>query len=148
MIGPELGRRDLPEFAVEASVVEPVDVFGSGELDVDHRLPAAPGSHHRVADALGLEQRVERLGHRVVVRIALGPDARDGLSLGQPLGVANRSILNSAVAVVGEAGDVLASPVTEPQTHVEGVEGEVGAQAGETCQPTTMRLKTSKMNAT
>jgi hypothetical protein len=39
-------------------VVEPVDVLGDGDLDVADGLPTAVGAHDRVADALGLEQRV------------------------------------------------------------------------------------------
>ena len=57
MVGLVLGGRDEPDLAVKASVVVPVDVFGDGDLDVGHRLPAALGAHDGVADALGLEQR-------------------------------------------------------------------------------------------
>jgi len=67
--------RDLslkPDLAVKAPVVEPVDVLGDGDLDVGHVLPAALGTHDGVADALGLEQRFQRLGHRVqLVQIGL-----------------------------------------------------------------------------
>ena len=55
------GGWDEPDLAVEATVIEPVDVFRDGDLDVADRRPAALGSHDGVADALGLEQRVERL---------------------------------------------------------------------------------------
>jgi hypothetical protein len=102
--------------------------FGDGDLDIDDRLPAALRPHDRVADALGLEQGVECLGHGVVVRVALGPDRGDGLGLA--LGVANRSILHAAVAVMDQPGDFLASALTGPQPHVEGIEREVGAQTG------------------
>src|SRR5512139_3051720 len=98
--GLELGRRNEPDLAVKSSVVEPVDVLGDGDLDIAHVLPAALGTHGRVADALGLEQRVESLGHRVVIGITARSDRRDGLGFSEPLGVANRSILNSAVAVM------------------------------------------------
>jgi hypothetical protein len=93
VVGLELGGRDEPDLAVDASVVEPVDVLGDGDFDVCDGLPAAVGSHDRVADALGLEQRVERLGHRIVVAVALGPDRGDGLGFGEPLSVTDRSIL-------------------------------------------------------
>src|SRR4051812_42847832 len=38
--------------------------------------------------------------------------------------------LDSAVAVMGQAGDVVASALLCPQAHVEGVKGQIGAQAG------------------
>ena len=107
MVGLELGWRDEPDLAVKPSVVEPVDVFGDGDLNVDDGLPAALRARDRVADVLGLEQRVECLSHGVVVAVALRPDGCDGLGLGEPLGMANRSILDSSVAVVDQAGDVL-----------------------------------------
>ena len=83
-----------------------------------------------VADQLGLEQRVERLGQGVVVGVAGGADGGDGAGLGEPLGVADGEVLNSPVGVMHQAGDVLAGPLPGPQPHVEGVQGQVGAQAG------------------
>jgi hypothetical protein len=56
------GRGDVPEFAVEASAVEPVDVLGDGDLDV---VDAGPRS--LVPDQFGLEEAVERLGQGVGV---------------------------------------------------------------------------------
>jgi hypothetical protein len=67
VVGLELGRWDEPDLAVQASVVEPVDVLGDGDFDVTDVLPAALGAHRRVADAFSLEQGVERLSHRVVM---------------------------------------------------------------------------------
>jgi len=55
-----LGRWDQPDLAVQASVVEPVDVLRDGDLEVVDVLPWP-----LVADELGLEQRVERLGQGV-----------------------------------------------------------------------------------
>lgn len=57
-----LGRWDVAELAVEPSLVEPVDVLGDGDLEV---VDACPGA--LVADQLGLEQTVERLGEGVIV---------------------------------------------------------------------------------
>jgi hypothetical protein len=57
-----LGRWDQADLAVQPSVVEPVDVLGGGDLQVVDALPGA-----LVADQLGLEQRVERLGQSVVI---------------------------------------------------------------------------------
>ncbi|GGM24263.1 hypothetical protein GCM10010129_80870 [Streptomyces fumigatiscleroticus] len=55
----------MAELALEAALVEPVDALGDRDLDV---VDAGPRS--LVADELGLEQAVERLGQGVVVRVA------------------------------------------------------------------------------
>jgi hypothetical protein len=55
---------DEPELAVQAPVVVPVDVLGHGDLEVFDTPPRAFVPHE-----FGLEQRVERLGHRVVVGV-------------------------------------------------------------------------------
>lgn len=60
----ELDRRDHPDLAVESTMIEPVDVLGRRELELVDALPGPA-----VADQLGLEQRVERLGQRIVIRI-------------------------------------------------------------------------------
>jgi hypothetical protein len=65
-LGLVLDRWDEVDLAVEASEVEPIDVLGDGDLDV---VDVLPGS--MVADELGLEQGVERLGQRVVVGVTL-----------------------------------------------------------------------------
>ena len=83
-----LGRWDQSDLAVQAPVVEPVDVFGDGDLQVVDVLPRA-----LVADQLGLEQGVERLGQSVVVRVPGRPDGGDGAGLGQSLGVAHGQVL-------------------------------------------------------
>lgn len=58
---------NVSDLAVESSVVEPVDVFGDRSREVVDAFPWPA-----VADRLGLEERVERFGHRVVVAVALG----------------------------------------------------------------------------
>ncbi len=90
VLGLELHRRDGADLAVQASVVEPVDVLGDRDLEVVDVLPRA-----LVADQLSLEQRVERLGEGVVVAVAGRPDGGDGTSVGEPLGVAQREILQA-----------------------------------------------------
>src|SRR5690606_6553552 len=92
------GWRDVPELAVQSSVVVPVDVFGDGDLDITHVLPATFRAHDRVADALGFEQRVQGFGHRVVVGISLAANRCHGFGFGESFGVADGSILHSAVA--------------------------------------------------
>ena len=37
-------------------------------------------------------------------------------------------MLHAAISVVGQSGDALAGPLAGPQPHVEGIEGQVGAQ--------------------
>jgi len=104
-------------------VVEPVDVLSNGDFQVVDVLPWA-----LVADQLGLEQRVEGLGQSVVVGVAGRADGGHGAGLGQPLGVANREVLHSLVAVVGQARDVAALALAGPDPHLQGVQGQVGAQ--------------------
>ena len=64
-----LGGRKESDLAVQASVVEPVDVLSDGDLEV---VDALPGS--AIADQFGLEQRVERLGQRVEAPMSSGLD--------------------------------------------------------------------------
>ena len=90
-----LDRWDQADFAVQPSVVEPVHVLGDGDLQVVDAFPRS-----LVADQLGLEQRVERLGQRVVVGVAAGADRGDRAGLGQALGVANGDVLNAATSAL------------------------------------------------
>ena len=143
----ELGRRDVPDLAVQSPLVEPVDVLGDGDLDIADRRPAALRPHRWVPDALALEQRVERLGHRVVIRIAFTSNGSDGIGFGEALGVADGAILDSSVAVVDEPGRVLPVSAALPQPHIERVECEFCAQARGHRQPTTSLLNTSITNA-
>ena len=71
----ELGGWHQADLAVQAAVVEPVDVLGDGDLEAVDVLPRA-----LVADELGLEQRVEGLGEGVVVGVAAGADRGDRAS--------------------------------------------------------------------
>jgi len=73
-----LDRRDHPQLAVQAVGVVPVDVARDGPFDVVEAAPrTVTAGLVRVADALGFEQRVECLGHRVVVGVAGGADRGD-----------------------------------------------------------------------
>ena len=62
VVGLVFGGRDVSEFAVDSSPVEPVDVLGDGDLDV-----VDAGPRPLVADQFGLEQTVECLGKGVVI---------------------------------------------------------------------------------
>src|SRR3954452_19700783 len=83
-----LGRWDQADLAVQASMVEPVDVLRGRDLKVVGTRPRA-----LVADQLGLEQRVERLGQSFVVRVAGGADGGDRARVSQALGVPHGDVL-------------------------------------------------------
>ena len=56
---------------VRAAVVEPVDPFGGGDLEVVETFPRPAGF-----DQLGLVEAVDRLGERVVVATSRRPRSR------------------------------------------------------------------------
>ncbi len=64
--GFELGGWEVAAVLVEAAVVEPVDPFGGGDLDVVDGLPRLSG-----LDQLGLVEAVDGLGQRVEAPIAV-----------------------------------------------------------------------------
>ena len=78
------------DLAVEPAVVEPVDVFEGGELDVGQSLPGPA----RV-DQLPLGEAVEALHECIVVGIALRDDRRHDRVVGQSLGAAQRGVVTS-----------------------------------------------------
>ena len=92
--GFELGWRDVAELAVEAAFVVPVNPFGGRELDIIDTDPGAA-----VPDEFGFVERVQRLGHGIVIRIAFGTHRRDRVTLGEAFGIANCTILHSAVRI-------------------------------------------------
>ena len=73
-----------------------------------------PAPRALVADEFGLEQRVERLGHRVVVGVARGADRGDGAGLGEPLGVADRLDIGRPCPSGGSVRQVGARRVAAP----------------------------------
>lgn len=117
----ELDGPNHAELAVESPVVEPVDVLDRRDLEV---RDAAPGP--LVADEFDFEDRVHRLREGVVVAVALGADRRDRACFGESVGVADCSLLDSAVAVVDQLAEVVAFSLRRPDAHLEGVEDEVG----------------------
>src|SRR5581483_6788217 len=106
--------------AVEAPVVEPVDPLEGGELDVVDGAPGASSS-----DQFGLVEADGGLGQGVVVAVASGPDRRHGAGVGEAFGVADGEVLDSAIGVVHESVDPV---LALPEGHLQGVEGEVGAE--------------------
>ncbi len=87
MLRLELDWGDEADLAVQAAEVEPVDVLGDGDLQLVDVLPKSA-----VADELGLEQAVERLGHGIVVAVALASDRGHGAGLGEAFGVADGEV--------------------------------------------------------
>lgn len=69
MGGFELHRAHHANGGVDAPLVVPVDPAGGRVFDVRDRL-VRPVVEERRADALGLEQAVDRFDERVVVRVA------------------------------------------------------------------------------
>jgi len=92
-----LDRRDVAERAVEPRGVEPGDPPERGQLDVVDGAPRA-----LLADQLGLVERVDGLGQRVVVAVADRADRGQRAELGQPLAVPNRRELTARVGVTHE----------------------------------------------
>src|SRR5664280_24982 len=84
VLGLELNGRDKADLAVKAAVIEPVDVLGDRDLQVVDGPPRA-----FVADEFGLEQAVERLGHGVVIRVALAANGGASAGFKKALGVAD-----------------------------------------------------------
>ena len=77
---PQLYWRNVAAVLVDASVVEPVDPFRGGELDLINALPWGLG-----LDDLGLEQPVDRLRESIVTARADRPDRGGDAFLGKPL---------------------------------------------------------------
>src|SRR5215207_6563165 len=71
-----------------------------------------------------------------VVPISFAANGCNDVGVVQSLGVTHRSVLHAAVAVMDEVGGLgtgsagLAGTVPVPQTHLQGVQGEGGVQAG------------------
>jgi hypothetical protein len=59
---------DQSQLAMETAVVEPGDVLRHGEFEITDPLPGAS-----IPYQFGLEQRVERLGHRLIIEIPTDP---------------------------------------------------------------------------
>ena len=64
----EFCRWDVTAVLVEPAMIEPVDPFGSGKLDLLQGPPGPAGF-----DELGLEQPIDRLRERVVPRRQVRP---------------------------------------------------------------------------
>jgi hypothetical protein len=79
---------DVAAVLVETSVVEPVDPFEGGDLDV---LDGPPGPAW--LDQFGLVEAVDRLGEGVVVAVARASDRGVDAGLDQSVGERDRGVL-------------------------------------------------------
>ena len=79
--------RDAAAGLLEAQVVEPVDVFEGGDLDLPGGAPWAAWF-----DQLGLEQPDHGLGRRIIA-VPDGLDRTAGHGGGEPLGERDRGVL-------------------------------------------------------
>lgn len=104
-------------------MVPPVDPAEGGEFDV---VDGPPGALH--GDQFGFVERVDRLGHGVVVGVALGPDRGDGAFSGEAFAVADGEILDAAVGVMHEPAEVVVR--AGPDRHFQGAQREVRAEGG------------------
>jgi hypothetical protein len=105
-----IGEKPAPRHALE-----------NRELDVLETSPRPPAPDH-----LRLEEPDHGLRQGVVVGIPLATHRRLDPGLGQPLGVANRQVLHSAVAVVNRTLPFTERPVVE--RLLKGVRRKVAPQ--------------------
>ena len=94
-------------------MVEPVDPFQCRELDLFDVPPRAVRP-----DQFGLVQAVDRLGERVVVRVADAANGSGDPGLLESLRVANAEKLNAAVAVMNQLFEVASLMERRPYVDV------------------------------
>ena len=98
----ELRRGKIAQRFQDALRVAPGDPIQCRVLHFIKALPRPPAMDH-----LRLKNADDRLGQRVIVRIANAADRRRGAGVGQPGGVAHRDVLRAAVRVDHQAFDQL-----------------------------------------
>ena len=113
--------RDIADRLQQSSFVEPVHPFQRGELGGFERSPRSVPMND-----LGFVEAVDGLGEGVVVRVADAAHRRLNPGLHQPLGVLDRDVLASAVAVVNQAAAMSGPSVV--QRLLQSVEHEVGVR--------------------
>ena len=120
--GFELGRGEVSNLGVDAPRVEPFDVEQSGELELFGGAPRSLTPHE-----LGLVEPVDRLGHRVIVRISDGSDRWSRADLDEAVGEPDRGVSTPGVGV----GDQLVEErVTTPHRLLQGGHHQVGPHRG------------------
>src|ERR1700730_10234354 len=103
----------------QPAMVEPVHPFERGELDGFERAPWPTPVDH-----LGLVEAVDGLGQRVVVAVADAAHGRLDTSFGQALGVLDRDVLATSIAVMNKPSTMQRAPVM--QSLFESIEHEAG----------------------
>lgn len=102
------GGRDAANGLQQPTMVEPIDPFERGVLNsFEAALGSAPVDH------LGFVETVDRFGQSVVVAVADTADRRLDAGLGEALGVLDRQVLRSAVAVVDQAAPMGRTAIVE-----------------------------------
>lgn len=96
----ELRGWDVVEVAVQPLGVEPVDPPEGRELDV---FDGAPWSLFGSADQLGLVERVDALGERVVVAVTDAADGGQRAELGESFAVTDAGELRFRIRVTTES---------------------------------------------
>jgi hypothetical protein len=117
-----LDGREVIAVLEGSAMVEPVDPFRGGDLEIVEALPRPPWF-----DQFGLVEPDDRLGEGVVVR---EPDvAGRGLDAGggEVLGVGHGEVLDSVVVVGDQAGTVAVFAATGPDGLLDRVDDERGA---------------------
>ena len=115
--------RDIPDRSEQPAIVEPVDPFEGGELDILEASPRPPLSDH-----LRFVEADDRLGESVVVTVADTADGGCDPGLGKALAIFDRDVLDAAVAVVDEIVTALAGP-TLVESLLQCMENELGGRS-------------------
>ena len=99
-----LGRRNISDRLQQSPVVEPVDPFQRGELNLFNVSPRSPAPDH-----LGFVKTVDRLRESIIVGVSYAADRWLHAGVFQTLCVFYCNILNASVAMMNEtaAGDRL-----------------------------------------
>ena len=114
---------------LSTTMVEPVDPFGDGDLNIVDRLPRA-ASGFRISSPLNSELYASASASSYESSL-LPTDATTSASASRSV-VAHRSILgwDAAVAAMLKTGDVLIGPPTGPEPHLKRIQRQIGVQAG------------------
>jgi len=117
--GFSLGGRNVADRFEQATGAKPVDPFEGRKLDGLEGPPwTAPMDH------LGLVEAIDRLGERVVIGVADAADRRFDARRDEPLGVAQRDVLRTSVALMHETAPL--DGATLVQGLLQSVEHEAG----------------------
>jgi hypothetical protein len=133
---------------VEPVLVEPADPAAGGDLEVVEAAPVAAvgGQGGGVAVQLGLVERVDGLGHRVIEAVADGADRGSGSELGDAVGVGSGRVLTAGVVVADQALEARSRRAQAAMLSASTTSEACMVRAA--FQPTMRRENTSITNAT